>query len=186
MKLNEGICAEHVMVNCKKHGKLNVSYSRNVSGLRIAFESENTELTQYVARMVPFDASGLQYNDSREFFVPKSKYDIQIDFSTPLPLGIVLFLCMPSRTGEYDAVEIFTPPDAPWRLLGEGDVAVDAKTLQPLLGRQLFPDVYAYDGSLCVFSNGAFSSLNQRDPGFIILEDTCFVSDWVHYLRFVS
>ena len=136
--------------------------------------------------MVPFDASGLQYNDSREFFVPKSKYDIQIDFSTPLPLGIVLFLCMPSRTGEYDAVEIFTPPDAPWRLLGEGDVAVDAKTLQPLLGRQLFPDVYAYDGSLCVFSNGAFSSLNQRDPGFIILEDTCFVSDWVHYLRFVS
>ena len=178
--------SDRVTINCKKYGKLTVSYSMSFSEARMLFQSEKPELTRYAARMVPFDASGLQHNDYRELFISEPRFGTQIKFDTISPSGMVLFLSIPSRTGEYDAVEIFAPSNAPWRLGGDGDRVVDAKTLQPLLGRQQFSAIYAYDGSICVFSKDAFSIRDERDPIFIILENTCFTSDRVHYLQLLS
>jgi hypothetical protein len=50
-----------------------------------------------------------------------------------------------------------------------------------MFGRQQFPPVYTYDGSLFILGAKHWIEKATSDPIPIILEDSCIVTDWVDY-----
>ena len=93
---------------------------------------------------------------------------------------------MPSRTGEYDTIELFTPKNAPWEL-GESSSVVYSKIYhEPLHSRQQFPEAYAYDGSICILNKKKLEKNAICNPVPIILKKSCIVVDWVDYLYSVT
>ena len=90
---------------------------------------------------------------------------------------------MPSQSGEYDTVEIFTPQNAPWELSGSGASIIDKKKHQLMHGRQHFPLVYTYDGSISILGQKQLEEkvVNSLIP--LILNESIIVTDWIDFFN---
>jgi CMP-N-acetylneuraminic acid synthetase len=165
----------------KCHGKITINVSAKGPRCCIFFHSQNLRQEYYVAQIIPFDANGPLCGQSRETHIPTSDHETEIQIDAAKVTGIIFILTVPSLSGEYDTVEIFTPPNAPWELQGSGVTVVDTKTHEPMFGRQQFPPAYTYDGSLCMLGAKYLIEKATSDPIPIFLEDSCIVTDWVDY-----
>lgn len=163
------------------HGEITISLSTNGPRCCISFHSPNKARESFVAQILPFAKNGPLYGQSREILVPTPEYETLLDIDATQLTGMIFILTMPSQAGEYDTVEIFTPPNASWELGGSGPTVVHTKNHEPMYGRQQFPPVYTYDGSLCMLDANYLIEKATSDPIPIILKDSCIVTDWVDY-----
>jgi len=183
-RISDSLQINHLReMTCKAQspGKVTTTVSTNGPRCCVSFYSENLPRGNFIAQTLPFDQNGPLYKKSQEIFVKTPEHGILLDIDAVKVTGIIFILTMPSQAGEYDTVEIFTPPNSPWELEGSGATVVDTKTHEPMFGRQQFPPAYTYDGSLCILGANHLSEKMTSDPNPLILKNSCIVTDWVDY-----
>ena len=163
------------------HGEITIRLSTNGPRCCISFHSPNKARESFVAQILPFAKNGPLYGQSREILVTTPEYETLLDIDAAQLTGMIFILTMPSQAGEYDTVEIFTPPNASWELGGSGSTVANTKTHEPMFGRQQFPSAYTYDGSLCILGVIHLPEKMASVPNPLILKDSCIVTDWVDY-----
>lgn len=163
------------------HGQITISVSTNGPRSLISFVSQNLPRGSLVAQLLPFDQDGPRYGQSRKILVPTPEYETRFDIDLTQLSGIIFILAVPAQSGEYDTVEVFAPANAPWELGGSGATVVNTKTHEPMYGRQQFPPVYTYNGSLCILGAKHLPDKSPSNPFPLILKDSCIVTDWVDY-----
>jgi CMP-N-acetylneuraminic acid synthetase len=163
------------------YGEVTLAVNPEGAACRISFSSREPAPERIVARIIPFDCHGPKYKLSRELllFPPFFKTFVDIDINA-FP-GMIVLLSVPSMSGEYDTVELFTPPNAPWELSPSESVVRDMKTCESMCGRQQFPSTYVFDGSFCILGRNHLFETETSLPMPVILSDSCIVSDWVDY-----
>ncbi len=173
---------KQVLVKCGEGGEIAVRVHRGEGEILVSF-SLPAEFSQgIVAQILPFTAQGAVYDDQLELFVDGLGCETQLKTQGQGSLaGVVVTLLHPARSGGHDAVEHFTPRNATWEL-GGGGFAVEKDGFAPILGRQQFVPVYAYDGSVCIINahQSGKSTLGRTVP--YVLQEVVFVADWVDYL----
>lgn len=98
------------------------------------------------------------------------------------PIQDADFLVVASAPSEenYDTIEHFDPPAAPWsRDLGTG-IPCNVATRKPMLGRQDFPPVFVFDNSFCAFGKDS-QDTPKREARPVVLDRSAIVSDWLDY-----
>ena len=170
-----------VTCHTKDDGEITISLSTNGPRCCISFYSPNKARESFVAQILPFAKNGPLDGQSREILVTKPEYETLLDIDATQITGMISILTMPSQAGEYDTVEIFTPPNASWELGGSGSTVASTKTHEPMFGRQQFPSAYTYDGSLCILGVGHLPEKMTSVPNPLILKNSCIVTDWVDY-----
>lgn len=136
-----------------------------------------------VSKILPFTANAPLYDDQIELFIDGLGSETQLQMQEQDSLvGVVVTMLQPARSGEYDAVEHFTPLNATWEL-GRGGFVVEKVGCAPILGRQHFVPVYAYDGSIYI----GHSHLTGKNTSVwtlpYVLQEAGFVVDWIDYWR---
>ena len=170
---------------CKTKGfeKINIEISVKRPHYKFSFHNENQNQGAYLAQVIPFNIDGPQYDESRTIYVTANEFQELLEFNNVKITGMIVILTSPSRTGEYDTVEVFTPQNASWKLSGKGIEVMDRKKHNPMLGRQQFPEMYTFDGSLCVLGKNQLKENSKANLIPLILKRSCIVNDLVDYLH---
>lgn len=175
--------SRNMEITCHTNEGKDIAITLSINGSRcyISFHAQTQLKEGFVAQILPIYQNGPQYEQSREIFVLTLEHKIPLDIDVDHLSGIILILTVPAYSGEYDTVEIFTPPNAPWELCGSGPTVFRKETQEPINGRQNFPPTFTYDGSL--FIVGAEYSLEKpnSEPTPFILRNSCIATDWVDY-----
>jgi hypothetical protein len=173
--LDEMIC------KAQSPGKITTKVSSNGKRCLISLYAENLPCGNFIAQILPFDQNGPLYKKSQEIFAKTPEHEILLEIDPAQFMGIIFIYTMLSQSGEYDAVEIFSPESAPWEL-GESVPTVFSKqSNEPMIGRQQFPAAYTYDGSLCILGEKHLPAKSISNPFLLILKDSSIVTDWVDY-----
>ncbi len=147
----------------------------------LSFHLEPGPSQGIVVQVLPYTAKGPLYDEQLEMFIddPESRVELE-SRGQELLAGLIVTLLQPSMSGSYDTVEFFTPRNASWGLSG-GGCAVEKDGFAPILGRQQFVPVYAYDGSVCMVNAHQVGkgALGRVVP--YVLQEAGFVMDWVDY-----
>ncbi len=175
-----------IICNIKAYGELTINISAKTPLYSISFYSKNLNLKDYVAQIIPFDINGPQYLQCQELYIPTPEYKQIFKIKPEESTGIIIVLTMPSKSGEYDTVEIFTPTNATWELSGIGSSMSDKKNHELMFGRQQFPLAYTYDGSLSVLGRKQLKKKSGINPISLILKKSCIINDLVDYFYFVT
>ena len=183
-RISDSLQINHLSeMTCKAQspGKITTTVSTNGPRCCVSFYSENLPCGNFIAQTLPFDQNGPLYKKSQEIFVKTPEHETLLEIDPAQLTGIIFIYTMLSQSGEYDTVEIFAPENAPWKL-GESAPTVFSKcSHEPMYGRQQFPPVYTYDGSLCILHTKHLSNESMSNPSPLILKDSCIVTDWVDY-----
>ncbi|WP_319409713.1 hypothetical protein [uncultured Desulfosarcina sp.] len=168
---------------CKTRGyeKIYIEISVKHSHYKFFFNNANIKQCAYIAQVIPFNLDGPQYDECRTIYVSENKFQVLLEFDKVKITGMIVILTSPSWTGEYDTVEVFTPENASWELGGKGATVIDKKKHEPMYSRQQFPEMYTYDGSLCILGKDQLKENAKIDPTPLILKDSCIVNDLVDY-----
>ena len=169
-----------VTCHTKEGEDIGISVSINGPIYDISFRTQRQVQESFVAQIIPFDANGPHYMQSHVLHISTPEYETQFDISAAKLTGMIFILTRPSQYSEYDTVEIFTPPNAPWELGTPENVVVNTKTDEPMIGRQQFPQAYTYDGSLCILVS---KQLEEASPDLtsLIIKESHIVTDWTDY-----
>ena len=171
-------------VTCHTKDDEDIAISVFIDGPRygISFRTQRQIQESFVSQIIPFDANGPQYSQSHVLHISTPEYETQIDIDSVKLTGMIFILTRPSQSSEYDSVELFTPPNAPWELGKTGNVVFNTETNEPMIGRQQFPPTYTYDGSLCILV-GSKQLEEESFPDLtpFTLKESCIVTDWVDY-----
>jgi len=176
--------SQHVLtreINCdlKEYGTLAIQISGKSPQYNISFGVKKLNFHGYVAQIIPFTSNGPQYEQCQEIYVPTPEFEKLFKTNTKKTTGFIITLTTPSQSSEYDTIEIFTNPNAPWELSAPGATTVADKTRhKAMFGRQQFPTTYTYDGSLCILKK---NHLARTHPNTLIMKPTYIVTDWVDY-----
>ncbi len=162
-------------------GKVTLVVNSEGAACRISVSSRESTPEKIVARIIPFDGHGPKYELSRELLLFPPFFKTLVDIDINAYPDMLVLLTVPSVSGEYDTVEIFTPPNAPWELSPSESVVRDTKTCESMYGRQQFPSTYVFDGSFCILGKNHLFETETSSPMPVILKDSCIVSDWVDY-----
>ncbi len=170
-------------VTCHTKDDGDIAISVFIDGPRygISFRTQRQVQESFVSQIIPFDANGPQYGQSHVLHISTPEYETQIDNDSVKLSGMIFILTRPSQSSEYDTVEIFTPPNAPWELGKTGDVVFNTETNEPMIGRQQFPPTYTYDGSFCILGSKQLEEESFPDLTPFTLKESCMVTDWVDY-----
>lgn len=163
------------------YGKVTLSVSSEGAECCILVSCREPTPEKIVARIIPFNCHGPKYELSRELLLSPPFFKTLVDIDVNAYPDMIVLLTIPSVSGEYDTVELFTPPNAPWELSPSESVVRDSKTCEPMYGRQQFPSTYVFDGSFCILGRNFLSETATSLPMPVILKDSCIVSDWVDY-----
>lgn len=167
--------------NILKYGKIYIEISVKHPYYKFSFYNENQDLGAYIAQVIPFNIDGPQYDECQTIYVSENEFQVLLEFDKVKIIGMIMILTSPSWTGEYDTVEVFTPENASWELSGKGADVIDKKKHELMNGRQQFPAMYTYDGSLCMLGKDQLKENSKIDPIPLILKDSCIVNDFVDY-----
>lgn len=165
----------------RRYEKINIEISVKHPHYRFFFHNENKNQDAYIAQVIPFNSDGPEYDQCRTIYVQANESQELLEINTAEILGMIVILTSPSRTGEYDTVEVFTPENASWELSGKGATVIDKKKHESMYGRQQFPEMYTYDGSLCILGKDQLKENSKIDPTPLILKNSCIVNDLVDY-----
>ena len=170
-------------VTCHTKDDEDIAISVFIDGPRygISFRTQRQVQESFVSQIIPFDANGPQYAQSHVLHISTPEYETQFDIDAVKLTGMIFILTRPSQSSEYDTVEIFTPPNAPWELGKSGNAVLDTETNEPMIGRQQFPSTYTYDGSLCILGSKQLEEESFPDLTPFTLKESCIVTDWVDY-----
>ncbi|MCB2214754.1 MAG: hypothetical protein KQH59_01675 [Desulfobulbaceae bacterium] len=135
----------------------------------------------YILQFLPFSEDGLLFEESFDIFAHEP-IEKQLVSRISHWSGIICIISTLPELGEYDSVEVFSPPKATWEIRESGLALFKKQDHQSINGRQQFPEAYAYDGSLCLASY--FDLL--RDPTLItptpvLMTHSGIVTDWIDY-----
>lgn len=162
--------------------EIDISISNQSKQCEISFHNDKNSHKNYIAKIIPFDIKGPHYKLARECYVSTCEYKTHLESNNKNFTGIIIILTIPSRSGEYDAVEVFTPENAPWELSGAGATVIDIKKNVRMFGRQQFPAMYTFDGSLSILGKKHLDKTEIVNPYPLILKKSCIVTDLVDYL----
>ncbi|MBF0235404.1 MAG: hypothetical protein HQK65_20565 [Desulfamplus sp.] len=170
----------------KKNKPLTICLAQTNSGFHIDFKTEISKSSGYVVKLTPFDSNGIRYHQDSELFVNKQNSSFFLNICPKTTEGIIVNIFIPSQSGEYDTMEIFTPRGAPWELSGEGNTLIDINTDEPIFGRQQFSEAYSYDGNINIFlsekiKDNEYCKLNV--PKHFILNKSSIVNNQIEYLN---
>ena len=163
-----------------------MSISEQLAKYEINFSSNFQNHETYVAKIIPFDSKGSEYDQGKEFYIQESEYETQLEINIITVVGVIVILTQPSHMGEYNTVEMFTPENAPWELSGQGAVVINKTNNEAMFGRKQFSKVYTYDGSLCVLGKKQLQETSAVNPIPLIFKKSHIVKDWVDYLYFTT
>jgi hypothetical protein len=178
--------SKDVKCNVSNYDKISICISGKLPKCKIAFSNKNQNHYDYLAQIIPFDSNGPLYDQSKEFHIQTCEYETLLENIKIMITGVIIILTQPSQSGQYNSVEIFTPENAPWELSGKGSFVIDIKKQEPMYGRQQFPLVYTYDGSLCVLSKSQLKEKSGLNPIPLILKRSHIVNDLVDYCYFAT
>jgi len=179
-------CNRKASCSLSEHEEITVCVDVKPTFCSIVFSGPVLRKESVVSHIIPFDEDGPIYKQTRMLHVPPQMYDVPMDFETEGFVGLIFIFASPSRIGEYDTVEYFSSPIAPWRVSEIEGVVTSSKTSEPIIGRQQVQNTYAYDGSIFISSIG---DLRRESPtGLLPMHsmECCHVTDWVDYYRFLS
>jgi len=171
----------HMTWETGDYGKVTMEVNSEDAACRMSFSTREPVPEKIVARIIPFDCHGPKYELSSELLLSPPFLKTFVDIDTTAYLGMIVLLTIPSVSGEYDTVEFFTPPNAPWELSPSESAVRDSKTCESMYGRQQFPSTYVFDGSFCILGRNHLFGTATSLPMPVILKDSCIVSDWVDY-----
>jgi hypothetical protein len=170
----------------KRLGEIKTEVSVKGSRICANFHSESLPTEKFMAQVLPFDKTGPLFKKSQEIVVKTPEHETMLETGADHLAGIMFLFNMPSQSGEYDAIEFFTPENATWQLGESVSTVFNKKNLEPLFNRQQFPLAYTYDGSLCVLGREHLTGGILCNPIPRLLNDGFIVTDWVDYWYTVS
>ena len=181
----DGFCRE-ICHQIKDFGAIKINLYADRLCCHFSFRLQNEVSKEVVAQIIPYDRMRPMYERSREIHIQSPDYEIQFRQSTATLAGLIFILSSPAHSGSYDTTEIFTPPKATWQLGGAGRDVVSVFDHEVMNGRQQFPPIYGYDGSICVLGESQLAIDSLPDPKALLLPDACIVIDWVDYFHAVA
>jgi hypothetical protein len=149
--------------------------------IRVSFLCRKLYTKKVVAQIMPFDRNGPIYGKTKEISIIDSFQDIRLNVKAEDLAGFIFIFTMPSKSGEYDTVELFTPENASWELGDSVSTVFNKVSHEPLINRQQFPMAYGFEGSLCILDMHHFSKDTIRNPVPWPLEKSHIVTDWIDY-----
>ena len=161
--------------------KIMVSASVDGSSCNISFSTKHLPVNNFIAQVIPFSQNGPQYEESQEIFVESPDHEMKLEIDPACIKGVIFIFTVPSQSGDYDTMELFTPENASWELGDSVSAVISKKNQKPMYGRRQFEPAYTYDGSLCILVAKHLSDKTILNFLPFVLEDSCIVTDWVDY-----
>lgn len=168
---------------CRFNNAATILVSVYVDGSRccISFRTKHLSARNAIAQVIPFSQNGPQYEKSQEILVKSPDHEIKLEINPAILKGLIFIFTMPTRSREYDTIELFTPENAPWYLGASASSVFSEKNHKPMNGRLQFPPSYTYDGSLCILGAKHLADKKIANLFPVILEDSYIVTDWVDF-----
>lgn len=183
-------CQNATLSNLAKQAEAQISIKAmkgHELGYRLSFQTEGSDIKEYVVQILPYTENGPDFKKSTEVFISNKVHEVIVDAHKHSWSGMIVILSVPSQTGEYNMVECFSPPRATWKLKTSRQQLFMKKNSKPMNGRQQFPDAYVYDGTFCAFRREALNKdLERLNPIPVILPRSRIVMDWVDYYYTVA
>lgn len=150
---------------------------------RIDFKSKTPTPSGLVAHIIPFTRCGPLYERFCELFITDDGFITLSDIVADQLEGLIVTVLMTDSSGNYDAVECFTPVNADWELGVSSNMVLDKETHTPIQGRQQFSPVYTFDGSLFIINTKWLSQKRRPELVFVVVNDSVIVTDWIDYFN---
>ena len=172
-----------ITCSLKNEETISITVKSKTDGCRLVVHKKTISFySDILFQIIPYDSSGPQYKRFVEFMVSGDIHEQEIILNIERLKGFICILIEPSRNGEYDTIEAFSPQNAGW-VLDEGtNEILDSRSGKKIQGRQQMLPTVSFNGSLCM-SNLDFFRMNRVQYNYspVILKDTCIVTDYIDY-----
>lgn len=153
---------------------------------RIAFKGKAPIYRGLVAHILPFTTSGPLYESFCELYVMDADFKILPGVAADQLEGLIVTVVMADHSGNYDAIECFTPKNADWELGVSSSVVIDKEKHIPIQGRQQFSPTYTFDGSICIINTKWLNQRRKPELVPVVVKDSVIVTDWIDYCNSIK
>lgn len=136
--------------------------------------------------LIPFDHNGVNSAESsRVSMYENSQFAQLVTFDKGL-YGIVVVITEQIQSCLYDIIEFFSSRESPWEIRENSASIYDKQTGELLIGRQQFPNTYAFNGSASFIKANALLNIEFSNASPFEISDSLFVYDEFDLLQYKS